>query len=84
MITVVNIYFRSLIPPMLILNVAKLAFIIKSYLAGLLYLVKLSPLGGIRDLKYTSSEMFTVDMVHVFKLNIKCVKRKKHEILSNL
>ena len=34
-----NVYFRSLISPTVILNVAKLAFIIKINLAGLPYLV---------------------------------------------
>ena len=38
-VTPVNVYFRSLIPPTVILNVAKLAFILKSDLAGLPYLV---------------------------------------------
>ena len=52
----VNAYFRSLIPPTVILNVANLAFIIKSNLVRLLYLVYLSPLSGIRDLKYTSTD----------------------------
>ena len=35
----VNVYFRSLTLPMVILNVAKLAFIMKSNLAGLPHLV---------------------------------------------
>ena len=55
---VINVYFRFLISPTVILNVAKLAFIMKSNLAGLPYLVWLSPLGGIRDLKYTSTSIF--------------------------
>ena len=40
----VNVYFRPLIPPTVILNIAKLALITNNNIEGLPYLVSLSPL----------------------------------------
>ena len=48
----VNAYFRPLIPPTVIFNVAKFAFIINNNIAGLPYLIWLSPLLEIKGREF--------------------------------